>query len=377
MAAPIRMETKHLRDCHHFGSSRYAYQGGTGGGSSPAGSTVLRRCISMPFGPIFEAHIIVQLLRLEHQQLRLVQGRAVRQLLRDRLAAPSAEVGPEPEDLKWGSFYHPKSVRNVEHIGCGVINCGAEYGGIRYDNYGGAGAALGSIVDCFVVGFNNGSPGSAGALEVEQQQGIHHELHGHRCAWRLCRHRWLTLTSNLTSGITYPVLRRGGNGAEQKYAIGAFLSERGDANYKTVQTSMKLWPFPYEDVIASVFSESITRVTQDVPTGVSASASPFAGVDQRRCQDLHAPRVGIHRQRDAEFCAWRGNLLMAIVANDTFTDANGTNITSRNSDSGHSWTTAPGSTGAVTINQTRPSMPDLTDRLYSFYTPPSADYSVS
>ena len=73
------------------------------------------------------------------------------------------------------------------------------------------------------------------------------------------------------------MLRQGGNGAEQKYAIGAFLSERGDANYKTVQTSMKLWPFPYEDVIASVFGESITRVTQDVPTGVSASADPFSG----------------------------------------------------------------------------------------------------
>ena len=40
---------------------------------------------------------------------------------------------------------------------------------------------------------------------------------------------------------------------------------------------------------------------------------------------------------------------MTIVANDTFTAANGADITSRNSDSGHSWTTVPGSTGAVTI----------------------------
>ena len=96
------------------------------------------------------------------------------------------------------------------------------YGGIRYDNYGGAGAALGSIVDCFVVGFNNGSPGSAGALKSSSSRGIPSRTARAPGAWRLCRHRWLTLTSNLTSGITYPVLRQGGNGAEQKYAIGAF-----------------------------------------------------------------------------------------------------------------------------------------------------------
>lgn len=68
---------------------------------------------------------------------------------------------------------------------------------------------------------------------------------------------------------------------------------------------------------------------------------------------------------------------MTIVANDTFTAANGTDITSRNSDSGHSWTTAPGSTGAVTI-QSNAAVDAVFNGplLYSSYTPPSADYSV-
>ena len=72
-----------FEDCHHFGGSRYAYQGGTGGGSSPAGSTVLRRCVSnMPFGPVFEPTSSFNFYG-SNQQLRLVQGRAVFQLLRD------------------------------------------------------------------------------------------------------------------------------------------------------------------------------------------------------------------------------------------------------------------------------------------------------
>ena len=269
-----------FEDCHHFGSSRYAYQGGTGGGSSPAGSTVLRRCVSyMPFGPVFEPTASFNFYGSNTSSY---------DLCKDVLFANCYEIdsphlpqkgGQNPEDLKWGSFYHPKSVRNVEHIGCGVINCGAEYGGIRYDNYGGAGAALGSIVDCFVVGFNNGSPGGAECFSKSSSNGSIPVTNctGTGAPGGFAGIAGFTLTSNLTSGITYPVLRQGGNGAEQKYAIGAFLSERGDANYKTVQTSMRLWPFPYEDVIASVFSESITRVTQDVPTGVSASANPFAG----------------------------------------------------------------------------------------------------
>lgn len=264
-----------FEDCHHFGSSRYAYQGGTGGGSSPAGSTVLRRCVSyMPFGPVFEPTSSFNFYGSNDG------GYA---LCKDVLFANCYEIdsphlpqksGQNPEDLKWGSFYHPKSVRNVEHIGCGVVNSGGEYGGIRFDNYGGGADQLGSVIDCFVVTFDTGacfSKASAnGTIPLTNCTGT-------GASGGFTSGSGFTQTNNLTSGITYPVQRSGSNGAEQKYAIGAFLSERGDANYKTVQTSMKLWPFPYEDVIASVFSESITRVTQDVPTGVSASANPFAG----------------------------------------------------------------------------------------------------
>ena len=82
-----------------------------------------------------------------------------------------------------GLVLPPQACATSEHIGCGVASTAARYGGIRYDNYGGAGAALGSIVDCFVVGFNNGSPGGAGASSRSSSNGAsRHELHGHRSA---------------------------------------------------------------------------------------------------------------------------------------------------------------------------------------------------
>ena len=269
-----------FEDCHHFGSSRYAYQGGTGGGSSPSGSTVLRRCVSfMPFGPVFEPTASFNFYGSNTSSYDLCKDVLFANCYEIDSPHLPKKAAENPEDLKWGSFYHPKSVRNVEHIGCGIINGGAEYGGIRYDNYGGAGAALGSIIDSFVAGFNNGSPGSAECFSKSSSNGTIPVTNctGTGAPGGFASIAGFTLTSNLTSGVTHPVLRQSTNGAEQKYAVGAFLSERGDANYKTVQTSMKLWPFPYEDTLASVFAETITRVTQDVPTGVSTSPNPFTG----------------------------------------------------------------------------------------------------
>ena len=69
---------------------------------------------------------------------------------------------------------------------------------------------------------------------------------------------------------------------------------------------------------------------------------------------------------------------MAVVANDSFTAANGTSITARASDSGHTWTIAPGSTGAVTIQSNTAVDGGFNGpKAYSSYTPTSADYTVS
>lgn len=269
-----------LEDCHHFGSSRYAFYGGTGGGSSAAGNSVLRRCTSyMPFGPVFEPSSSFAFYGSNtsaYADCKDVAFLNCYEIDSPHLPKKAAE---NAEDLKWGSWYHPKSVRNVEHIGCGVINCGGEYGGIRFDNYGGAGAALGSIIDCFVTGFNNGSASGAACFSKSDSNGSIPIINctGTDAPGGFSSGSGFTLTDNLTSSVTYPVVRQSGNGAEQKYCIGKFLSFRDDPDYKTVQTSMKLWPFPYEAALASLWDETITRVTQDVPTGVSTSTNPASG----------------------------------------------------------------------------------------------------
>ena len=269
-----------LEDCHHFGSSRYAFYGGTGGGSSLSGSTVLRRCTSyMPFGPVFEptsSFAFYGSNTSAYDQCKDVAFMNCYEIDSPHLPKKAAE---NQEDLKWGAWYHPKSVRGIEHIACGVINGGGEYGAFRFDNYGGAGAALGGFVDCFVAGFNNGSPGSAECFSKSSSNGSVPVTNctGTGAPGGFASISGFTTTASLTSGITYPVVRQGGNGAEQKYCVGEFLSGRSSANYKAVQTGMKLWPFPYEDALASIWAETITKATQDVPTGVSASANPLAG----------------------------------------------------------------------------------------------------
>jgi hypothetical protein len=271
-----------IEDCHQFGSSRYAYYGGTGGGSSPAGNTVLRRCVSyMPFGPVFEPTSSFCFYGSNDGNYALCKDVLFANCYEIDSPHLPKKAGEQPEDLKWGSWYHPKSVRNIEHVGCGVINSGAEYAAFRTDNYGGASDALASFGDCFVAGMQNGNAGATPDGFGKASNGLITVDHCtiYDVPGAAVPGSGSTNTNNLTSSIVHPVSRVSTNGAEQKYAIGVFLSAYGATGYKTPQTSMRLWPFPYESYIKTVFAETITRVTQDVPTGTSASADPFAGTD--------------------------------------------------------------------------------------------------
>jgi hypothetical protein len=194
----------------------------------------------------------------------------------DSVYLPQA-VGQNAEDLKWGDWYHPKSVRNMEHVGCGSINGGSEYGAFRTDNFGGGSDVLATFADCFVANNTNGSSSAAafskasnGLLTISNYTIYNSPGGGVPGAGS-------TNTNGLTSSITYPVQRSGSNGAEQKYAVGAFLSAFGASGYKTPQTSMPLWPFPYETNIHSLWAETITKASQDLPTGVTSSTSPVSG----------------------------------------------------------------------------------------------------
>ena len=67
---------------------------------------------------------------------------------------------------------------------------------------------------------------------------------------------------------------------------------------------------------------------------------------------------------------------MPQVANDTFTDTDGTSLASHTSDSGHSWNVGSGS---GTLSITSNAVPNVGARrwYYSGYTPSSADYDVT
>lgn len=82
--------------------------------------------------------------------------------------------------------------------------------------------------------------------------------------------------ANLTSGISNPVTRVAGNGANQRYAVG-FLKEYDEPGFDVIDTSLKLWPWPYESYMHSLMAETIAKVPQDLPTGTSQSSNPFAG----------------------------------------------------------------------------------------------------
>jgi hypothetical protein len=267
-----------IADVHGFGSYRYAYSGGTGGGSSPSGNTTLYRCVG--FGMSGQA--------LEPSALFSVYGSNTGSyaLIKDVLFANCYSIdspylprpsGQNPEDLKWGDRYHPKSVRNIRHVGGGSINCGSEYGSSRTDNFGGASDLLAVFIDEFVCNNTNGSSSAAfskasNGLITCTNYTIYNSPGGGVPS------SGSTNTNGLTTGITYPTQRAGSNGAEQKYAVGTFLAKFGETGFETPQTNMPLWPFPYESYIKTLFSETITKVANDVPSGLVSSVNPLGGV---------------------------------------------------------------------------------------------------
>src|SRR5574343_575856 len=69
---------------------------------------------------------------------------------------------------------------------------------------------------------------------------------------------------------------------------------------------------------------------------------------------------------------------MAVVANDSFTDANGTALTAHTSDSGHSWSLGSGGSGTNTIQSNAVASNGSSRGWYrSGWAPSSADYDVS
>ncbi len=267
-----------LEDCHSIGSGRYQFSGGTGGDSAPSGNAVLRRCTSyMPFGPSIEPTASFSFYGSNDGSYDLCKD----VLFANCYEIDSPHIRSSPTDfdgLKWGSFYMPKSVRNVRHIGCGSLKNGAEYGAFGTDNFGGDTDLLAEFIDCFVWDVSRGSPNSVAAFRKADNG----RIRVINCTAGLIPGNDLSLPGStelsnelFSDTVAYLTRREAGKGAEQKFAIGKFLSGFGDAGYDQPQPTMRLWSFPYEFELALVTSEVLTRPSGDFPKTNATSTNPY------------------------------------------------------------------------------------------------------
>jgi hypothetical protein len=268
-----------LEDCHSIGSGRYAFFGGSGGEDEPSGNAVLRRCTSyMPFGPVMEPTASFAFYGSN-------DGRY--DLCRDVLFANCYEIDSphlkpaitDGNNLKWASFYLPKSVRNVRLIGCGSLNNGAEYGAFSTDNYGGDADVLAEFIDCFAWDLRQNSSSFIAAFR-KADNGI---IRVQQCTAGLIPGENLSLPSSTQSSnnyfnddVTYLPLRTNGKGADQRFAIGRFLSSYGEAGFDQPQNNLRLWAFPYETELAAISAETILKPSGDLPSTSSSSSNLFA-----------------------------------------------------------------------------------------------------
>lgn len=245
--------------------------------SVPAGRSVLRRCTStMAFGPSLQPSASFSFYGSNDGSYPDC---------RDVLFANCYEIDSPhfvrgSDAQKWGSFYHPKSVRNLAHIGCGSLGCGAGYGAFRTDNFGGDADLLATYLDCFVWDFNRGTTLDAAAFgKADNGRAIVRSCSaGNVAGPYLEAAPGLESDRNLfSSSIRHLTQRESGLGCEQLYAVGRFLSAYGEPGYDQVQADMPLWPFPYEAEFARIAAEPIPRPDSDLPTSVTASPNPYAG----------------------------------------------------------------------------------------------------
>lgn len=261
------------------GSYRYGIQGGPSDSESTGGKNVVSMVVGEgSFGIMKEPTALFNFYGSGG-----AAGNSGRQMLfANCYGIDSDQIPPQAGDgQNYGPFYFPKLCVNIRTIGCGIVNCGAWVGGFRSDSFdlpgaGGVFTAL-SQIDCFVAGMISSGVGAftkgGFGTNVVNNCTIGLMTGG----GPLTSGSAFSTSANLTSGATYPMVRQSGNGAEQKYPIGGCCRETDETGFDVVDTSLNLWPFPYETQMKAFFARTITKVTQD--KGVSVTIDPFSGND--------------------------------------------------------------------------------------------------
>jgi hypothetical protein len=258
-----------VEDVAVYGSGRYFINGSGGGGDETIGDSCVRRAVTyMPFSRSTQPKASFAFYGSNTGSW--VDCKNVLFANCYDIDAPSIYV--DDTATRWGAFYFPKSVRNMQVFGCGLVNVAATYGGVRSDNYGGPTPTLYTASDSFVVNLSSSTytpeafSASDGNGNNFAQHCTTHSIPGAAFANNVnqlqCR----------TSGITYPTRRVSGTGCNQTYQIGSLRSRYGEGDYNLPSTR-RLWPYPYEDKIKTFFDTQLTIPNGYV--GVASSTNPF------------------------------------------------------------------------------------------------------
>ena len=263
-----------VEDGFFNGATRYGIQGGSAGLSNPCGNKVVRRCIGiLSFGLMKEPTAMFNFYGSNDGAYAQVKD-----MLWANCAGFDSEKLPHGtnDGYHYGLFYHPKSVRNVRHIGCFGVRCGAEYGLFRADCFGtGTGYTPMTAVDCFAGGMSAGLPmfskNGEGTISLDYITMLNNSGN---VVYDSGTPTW-SVAHTLTSGILYPMKRVGGVGAQVLYPVGGVGRFWGDTGYDTEDTTLKLWPWPFEDSGAALFARQVTKPTSAL--GASITPNPFTG----------------------------------------------------------------------------------------------------
>lgn len=281
-----------VEDCHCFGSFRYAIYGGSGGPDNTCGKSVVRRCtVFTPwYGSLGDPSAQFCFYGSSNTAYNHDSGGTNATIIGDCLFAncwgiSSPNAYNTPNNCVWGTWYSPKNVKNVTHIGCGSVNCGSTWGAFASDCFGTTANAL-TYDSCMVInhdylnsvseyypgnprGFFNGTGGSS--INVTNCVGD-----------GLTSSNWIPVSrvntsgNNFTGNLTTPIHNGTSYINKAIYAIGEIGQEYGVTGYNQVTTN-RIFPFPYQSIIKEIYAETKTRGTYDVPTSISTSPNPLSG----------------------------------------------------------------------------------------------------
>lgn len=247
-----------IQDVHCVGGARYGIQTGTGG-SGAGGKNIVRRSIvrvdftasNQPLAPFSHYGNNDGFLsgETEFQNCYAIDG-------------PYINTGEGAYSYTWGGFYHPKNAFDIRHRGCGVINQGGQAGFWVTDN---SNAHSYLLENCAVVAEN--------AIKYGARNGVHANPNGQANHLTLVGVDGSDLNNGATAANTYSgdtppdSIFNAPNGADLRYCYGTFGTVWDESGFSAITTD-ELWNFPYEDIIRSVFSESLPS-----PSGYTPSAN--------------------------------------------------------------------------------------------------------